>query len=286
MNPPLPPTPYSLLPSPRASRGGFTVVEIMLFAAIFAVISITFIAILTSVTRVQVRQTGAAEVSQQSQYLLQAIQRHVERSSLVELDAGVATTSLKLRMASSTEDPTYIYLTGTTLYLKQTDNGTPEPLTSDRVSVSGVSFTKYSQAPARDSVAIAFTVALNSSNPQQQYSQPFQTTIARVNAATFDSNMVPSSSNTYKIGASSQLWQSINDVLYFSGSNVGIGASGPTQVLEVNGGVRLNTGTTKPSCDANARGTFWVTQNGSGVKDNVEVCVRNASSTYLWATIY
>lgn len=68
--------------------------------------------------------------------------------------------------------------------------------------------------------------------------------------------------------------------------NVGIGLLNPSQRLEVNGGVRLNTTTAKPTCDAAARGTFWVTQGAAGVKDDVEVCAKDAADAYAWRLIY
>ena len=72
-----------------------------------------------------------------------------------------------------------------------------------------------------------------------------------------------------------------------SGSgNVGVGTSSPQQKLEVSGGVRLNTTTAKPACDASARGTFWVSQGASGVKDSVEVCAKDASNAYAYRTLY
>lgn len=270
----------------RHGRAGFTLLEMMIFAAIFTVTAASFFAILVAITRIQVRQTGAAEVNTQSQFLLQTIQHYVSSSSLIELEPDTPTTMLKLRMADAARDPAYIYLENDTIYLKLTDSGTPEPLSSSKVNVSDLTFTKRANVPAHDSVAVSFTVAYDTDNIQQRFVQSLDTAIARVNAATFDSNVIPSASNTYKIGASSQLWQSVNDILYFSGSNVGIGVSGPGQTLEVNGGVRLNTATAQPACDANQRGTFWVVQSAGGVKDYVQVCVRNASSSYLWATIY
>ena len=55
-----------------------------------------------------------------------------------------------------------------------------------------------------------------------------------------------------------------------SDGNVGIGTSTPTQKLEVNGGVRLNTTTTKPTCSTTTRGTLWLQQ---GMTDTLYVCV-------------
>lgn len=265
---------------------GFTIIEMMIFSAIFAVTAIGFFGILNAITSIQARQAGAGEVNTQSQFLLQTIQYYVNSSSLIELATDSATTTLKLRVASSTIDPTYIYLSGNQLLLKLSDTGVPQTLSSSKVSISNLSFVKHSNPPARDSVSVSFTVSYNTPSLKQRFSQTLNTSIARVNAATFDSNVIPASSNTYKIGASSQLWQSVNDLIYFSGSNVGIGTTGPAQALEVNGGLRLNTVTAQPACAVGVRGTFWAVQGGGGTKDNVQVCVKNASGTYLWATIY
>src|SRR5512140_846673 len=88
---------YHLLSTQR-KRKAFTLVELVIFTAIFTVTIIAFISVLISITRTQVRQTSVAEVNQQSQFILQAVQYYVERSSLIETPANVATTSVKLRM--------------------------------------------------------------------------------------------------------------------------------------------------------------------------------------------
>ncbi len=274
----LPPTTYS--------KNGFTIIELLVFAAIFAIVMIAFITILVSITRVQVRQTAAAEVNQQSEFLLQQIQYYVERSSLIELAQDTATTTLKLRMASAAEDPTLMYVSSSVVYLQRA-TGTAQALTSNKVNVTSLTFTNRSNAPGHDSVSVSFVVAYNG-GLGQRFSEALNTSIARVNAATFDSNLVPSSTATYKLGVSGQIWNSINDLIYFSGSNVGVGVgvSSPGQTLEVNGGVRLNTSNAKPACNSSQRGTFWVFEAASNATDTVQVCARDGASVYAWRTIY
>lgn len=72
----------------------------------------------------------------------------------------------------------------------------------------------------------------------------------------------------------------------FFGGEVGVGTKFPTQALEINGGMRLNGPALKPACDAATRGTFWVTQGGAGVKDNVEVCAKDATDNYAWRALF
>lgn len=56
--------------------------------------------------------------------------------------------------------------------------------------------------------------------------------------------------------------------------------------IEPDGSFRsLPTGT-RPTCASGIRGTYWYTQGGTGVKDAVEVCAKDAADAYAWRTIY
>ncbi len=216
------------------SRQGFTVLELIVFVAIFSFTIVGFISILVSITKVQVKQGSSAEVSQQSQYVLQTLQYYVERSSLIEAEANTASSSIKLRMSTDAEDPTLIYSSGTTVYIK-VGTGPVLPLTSNRVAVSNMTFTKKANGPAKDSVSIGFTISYNTQNFQQQFSQAFSSAVMRVNAATFDSNVNPNGANL-KLGDTGAVWKSINDAIYFNGQDVGISISSPAKRLHVAGG--------------------------------------------------
>lgn len=225
----------------RSCRG-FTIIELLIFAAIFSVMSVAFLSALVSSIQIQTKQLAASEVNQQSQFLLDTIQYYVQSASLIEMSSDAATTTLKLRMSSSSTDPTYIYLSGSAVYLKQTDSGTAQALTSSKVSVSNVSFTKRANNPGHDSVNVLFTMAYNSTSPNQSFLQNLQLSVARVGAATFDSSIVPASNNTYKLGTSAQDWQSINNTIFFASGNVGVGsgASSPTQLFQVGGDMYIS----------------------------------------------
>ena len=75
-----------------------------------------------------------------------------------------------------------------------------------------------------------------------------QTSVARVSAATFDSNIIPSSTAAYSLGTTALTWSSINQTIYFSGSNVGIGTTNnPVDTLELNGRLYFDPGSAPAS---------------------------------------
>jgi len=268
---------------------GFSLIEMLIFSAIFAIIMVSFITILVAVTSVNARQTSMIEVMTQSQFLLQAVQYYTGRSSLIDMPQDVATTTLKLRMPATAEDPTYITLSSGIVYLKQTDSGSLQPLNSSKVTVSNLSFTKRSNAPGHDSVSVVFTVSYNTTGRQQMFTEALETAVARVSAATFDSDVIPSSTAQYRLGVSGQIWSSINGLIYFSGSNVGVGSnySSPAQTLDVNGGVRINVSGATSTCDSTIRGTVWVSKHTANATDTMLVCVESAdNTTYYWARVY
>ena len=268
----------------RSSRAGFTLVELIIFSAIFSLVTVSFLSILVAVVRVQARQGASNDVNQQSDFILATVQRLVEQASHIEGTAGVEATSVTLRMPSASEDPTRLYVSGGIVYL-EVAGGQAQALTTDQVAVTDAAFVKRSNAGGKDGLAMSMTVSNNTGSSTRAVARLLDVFVSRVSAATFDADVVPSTGNTYKLGVNAQPWQSINELMYFSSGNVGVGVSSPASKLEVNGGVRLNTGTSKPTCASGIRGTLWITQAGSGSADVVEACLRNASSTYNWVAL-
>jgi prepilin-type N-terminal cleavage/methylation domain-containing protein len=267
-------------------KRGFTLIELLIATAIFTMVVIAFISIFIAVAGVQARQTSVAAVNEESQVLLQKVQYYVELSSSVSSTVDASSSVLTLRMPSSSIDPTTLSLASGTVYIVQGVGGTPQPLTSGRVNVSTLAFTRHANTPGHDSVDVSFTMTYNTSNIAQMFSQALQTSVARVSAATFDSSVLPATSGSLNLGATGQTWNSINGIIYFSGTNVGINAASPQTALEVNGGVRLNpSGSLTCAGNSNARGTLWFTTGGTG-KDSLQVCAQNASGTLGWQTLY
>lgn len=209
-------------------------VELLLFVAITAVAVVAFVGILIVTVRTQVSQSSSAEVQTESSALLQSIQNYVQNASLVDIPMDTPTGTLSLRMGTGSQDPTVITVSNGVVYVQQ-GSGAVQPLTSNRISVSDLTFTRHANPPAHDSVSVAFTATAKTANAGQIFSQAFDTTVTQVSAASFDSNIVPSSTNAYSLGTAGSVWNNINGIIYFNGSNVGIGTAASLAPLEVQG---------------------------------------------------
>lgn len=220
------------------SRAGFTLIELIIFVAIFTVAMGAFMGVFTNVSGVAVRQSSTAEVHSQSQFLLQTIQYYVERSSLIDMPADTPSDTLRLWMSDSAADPILIFSDG--VYVMLNTGGPEESITSNKVEVSDLTFTKHSHPGGKDSVSVSFTVAYATNNPTQRFSQSLQTAVSRVSAATFDSDIVPDVGSTHQLGTSQEDWSGINNTIFFSGSNVGIGTASPGAPLEVDGDIYVS----------------------------------------------
>jgi len=264
-----------------AKKRGFTIVELLLYTAIFTAVMIAFITVLVTVSGVQTKQLASSEVEQQSQFILQQLQYYISAASYIDIPVDTPTSTLNLRMAASTTDPTTISLSNNTIFISQA--GVSQALTSNKVKISSLTFTRRANPPGHDSVNIGLTVAYNG-NFGQTFSQVFALSVARVSAANFDSPLLPSSTNL-TLGNGVSTWASINGQIYFSGANIGIGQSSPNEVLDVNGGVRINTSAAQPTCSAAKRGDIWVTESPLGITDVLSICLKNTGNAYNWVTI-
>ncbi len=223
----------------------FTLIELLVYTGISVVVGMLTTGILLTVTRVNQNASATAEVSGQMNFVLQRLQQLVSESSNIDIDAGITTSSVKLRMQDATKDPTCISLVNGVIKIAE-GPGSPNPndcnsttsnLTGSKVVVNTLNFKKMVQYPGHDTLSLDMTMAYNTANPGSQVSRSLSSAIGRVSAATFDANLLPGSDNQYEVGYTGQRWKniSISNLL-----NVGQLANDPTSEMQ-NGSIYYNT---------------------------------------------
>ncbi len=251
-------------------KKGFTLVELLIYVAIFAVTAIFLVAILTTFTRIQLRQSAVNEVNHQVSFVSSVVKQLVQGSSLVDMTDGVTTSTLDLRMASSSSDPTLVYSSGTAVYMQQ-GSSSPVALTNSSVNVTNFSVTKYESPGGAAIVQLNLSLAYNNPNPASQFSQSLQVAVARISAATFDSSLYPASSTSLDFGSVVNPWGNG----YFSGNlNVGgevlsgSGVSGAT-AMKANGNIGFTSSAQGPVLMAPGGTCFLIGVNASGTLTTV-----------------
>lgn len=255
----------------------FSLVEVLVYIAIFVVVSISLFSVLTTVLNIERGETTRVEVGEQLSYISDSLKYLIAETSLVDVAEGVPVEILLLRRNEAALDPTIVYSTSGALYVKE-GLASPYALTDERVSVEDLHFQKFSPAGGPAVVEISVTLGSSNPNPRSQKSRKLEIAFSRLYAATFDSDLLPSAANK-KIGQSSgSTWERIlvsdgsesnpsysfgnnTSIGFFrdSGSNslavsvggserfridstgkVGIGLSSPSVALDVSGDIKVS----------------------------------------------
>src|SRR3989338_8212489 len=67
-------------------RKGFTLVELLIYSGIFAIIAVVLIYFITAFFRVSNQQIGSSEVANQANFILQKIQNEIARASFLTVN--------------------------------------------------------------------------------------------------------------------------------------------------------------------------------------------------------
>lgn len=228
---------------------GFTLVEVLIYAATLSITAGLLTAILSNTVRVQTREANSIEIAQQLNFTLETVTNLVNESALIEKvyegnnpnNACTQFCTLKLRMTASSTDPTYVSSNASGIYLTQGNNAT-STLTGAGVTVNRFQLTKYEFGEGHSSVKIDLAMTMGASNPQFAVTRSIQSAIGRAAAATFDSDLLPSGS--WNVGQSGTPWVNgffsgnltvdTNTLFVDSANNrVGVSTTTPTAKLHV-----------------------------------------------------
>lgn len=191
------------------NRRGFTLLETLLYLAIFAIVGASLFGILTNVLRVTTKEVSGDEVSSQLQFAMGTITRLVKDSSAIEISTSTATTLLKLRMPLASQDPTCVTVVNGALKLaqgpdsfnKQNCTATTTDLTTNKVVVDSILFKKNEFPGGHDQVAVDMQLS-NIATGANKISRALRSGISRASAATFDSDLLPNADAQYEVGSS------------------------------------------------------------------------------------
>lgn len=301
----------------NSCNAGFTLLELLTYVGILSVVSALMVGILTTLVRVQNQSTSLVEVSNQSQFILQTIQRNIRDASAIIVRTNATSTSpanldtdsspaeglaLRLKTNTVTRGTVTIYLDGTTVKMDERNDqtliDTTSSLTNSRVTVTDLTFKKRSNPPGRDVVLVSLTMSYNTSNPQLSLTRTFESAISHVSAAVFDSDLLPTTANVGVVGSAAAPWSSgyfTNNIITSAGK-LGVQNTSPTYEADITGGLRVTTtstfsgnvgiGTTTPSTNLHVVGGLKTTATTTfqGTNGNIGVGTTTPAALFTVAT--
>ncbi len=164
----------------RPFRGGFTLLELLLYFAIVSVMTLVISAFLFSILEARAKSRAIAEVEQQAGNAIQIISRTIRNAENVNFPAPSATSSsLSLDVWDAAKDPAIFDVSGAALRIKE-GTGAEIALTSSRVVVSNPVFSNLSRAGTFGVVRVQFTLSyVNPENRNEyDYSKTFYVSAA------------------------------------------------------------------------------------------------------------
>lgn len=230
-------------------QGAFTLVELLIYAAVFSVTAGLLTSILVMISNIQTKESASFEVTRQLQFVTQTIQYAIRDASIIdgayEGSTGDSVTangtpcvtfcSIKLLVADNTKSPTIISSDVAGVYIKE---GASQrvALTSPSVKINSLEFNKIDTPGGIATVTVDLALVYDGGSPELTIAKALSSAIAHVSAATFDSDLLPDTDGGRSIGGSSLKWRDIT----LSG---GLTISGPAGVGEY-AGITMSRSTT------------------------------------------
>jgi len=155
----------------NSSLGGYTLVELLFYVALFAVLTLTVINALIIMTKAFKETTIQRELTQGST-ILERISREIRKASDI---TSISATNLKLATADDTGAAKTVefLLSGTDLQLLE-NNVLTGNLNGPNISITGLSFSQITTAHSK---AVKITVTVRSNNDIQNRNADFYNSV-------------------------------------------------------------------------------------------------------------
>ncbi len=155
------------------TRNGSTLIEVMLFLSIVAIMSTAIVGTFISIQDARIRQQYMSEVGQRGAQLLGTITKNIRASEVIlSPQTGAPSSTLALQMSQNSVNPTIFIRTssGNIILIQKTSTAA---LLGQRVTVTGLQFINVANA----SVAVSFDMSVMLPTiPPRTYSEHFEGT--------------------------------------------------------------------------------------------------------------
>lgn len=150
-------------------KSGFTLVELMLYVAMTALMMLFLFSFLQFLVESRVKNQAIAEVEQQALQISQMINQTIRNAVSINSPAqGANATSLSLVVLTGASSPTIFDLSANAIRIKE-GAGANVDLTNSEVQASGLVFYNLSRSSTPGNIRWHFTLSYVNPNNRQEY---------------------------------------------------------------------------------------------------------------------
>lgn len=164
----------------KSKRSGLTLIELLLYIAIFSIIITTVVSVAISATAQRVKNNAVAEVDYQGEAVMSYISQTIRNAGSVNSPiANNSAGSISVNSATPTNNPTvFDSISDGSRQRIRSREGSPAVdnyLTNNRVTVTNISFVNSTVSGSLDSIRIQFTLQYYnpSGRPELNYQKTF-----------------------------------------------------------------------------------------------------------------
>lgn len=161
---------------PRKNQSGFTLVELLLVMALFAMLLTMITDMFTSVLDVRKESEANAAVSADGRYILSRLSYDIAHASSVTTPASLGASGATLAIVVNGVTQSYS-LSGSSLQL--TNSSGTNNLNSSETTVSAVNFQRIGNPSGKDTIRFSFTLTSVARQQQGQLTETFISTVGR-----------------------------------------------------------------------------------------------------------
>jgi prepilin-type N-terminal cleavage/methylation domain-containing protein len=158
------------------SQAGFTLVELLLVMALFAMLLTVLTDMFASIMNIQTESKANSSISEDGRFILSRLSYDVQRASSVTTPASLGTSGSTLAVVIDGVTYSYALASGN---VQLTNNQGTNNLNSSESTVSALTFQRLGNVSGKDTVRISFTLTSEANPKQGKQVETFTTTVGR-----------------------------------------------------------------------------------------------------------
>ncbi len=158
----------------RKRRGGFTLVELSVYFAIFSILLLILTSIFASSLESQIESESLSSAEQDGRFLLLRLSKDIQRAQDILSPSSIGSSSSMLELSIGSEN--YIYkLASQNLILEK--NAEQNKLNNFNTTISNLNFLRLGNIGGKNTLTVSFTIESKTMLENRRETKNFKTTV-------------------------------------------------------------------------------------------------------------